>query len=104
MGIFGKKTVPGISAHELTEHHNRLQRELDGVFPTSFSSSKLNQQKRAALHTALGLGMDRDPNMSSTQKRGAIQREEFEAAIGGGMYSPKEVDKLRKIAEKYLKD
>jgi len=100
MGIFGKKPVPGISNYELNKlHHGRLKAELDSVFPTSFSSS--NKHKREALHTALGMGMDQDPNMPRKQG-GVIQREEFEAAISG--YTPKEVEKLRKIAEKYLKD
>ena len=104
MGIFGRKPVVGISDSELREHHNRLQRELDGVFPTGYFSSTSNKQKRVALHTALGIGMDRDPNMPASQKHGVIQPEEFEAAISGGMYTPKEVEKLRKIAGKYLKD
>ncbi|HCC05332.1 TPA: hypothetical protein DEP58_03430 [Patescibacteria group bacterium] len=105
MGIFGKKTVAGISEYELKEHHNKLQGQLDSVFPSTRSSSKL---KRAALHTALGMGIDRDDNMSSTQKRGVIQREEFEAAVGGlaeqGIITTKEADKLRQIAEKPLRD
>ena len=77
---------------------------LDSVFPSYRASSKV---KRAALHTALGLALDTDTNMSTNQK-GVIQREEFESAITGleegGVISAKEAGKLRKAAEKALSD
>ncbi len=103
MGIFGSRSVKGITKYEL--EHKHIQSRLDSVFPSHISSSK---RKRAALHTALGLAGDRDANMTSSQKGGIIQREEFEAAVGGlekgGVISKSEADKLRQVAEKPLSD
>lgn len=101
MGLFGKKYVPGITKYEL--EHKHVQAHLDSVFPSSHASSKI---KRAALHAALGMGLDRDVNMASSQKGGNIQREEFELAVGGleqsGVISSEEAKKLRVVAEKPL--
>lgn len=104
MGLFGKKRVKGISAYEL--EHDHIRSRLDSVFPAYKSSSKT---KRVALHTALGLALDKDANMIGTgQKHGVIQREEFEQAVQGltegGVISEKEAEKLRAIAEKPLSD
>lgn len=101
MGLFGKKYVPGITKYEL--EHKHVLANLDSVFPASRASSKA---KRAALHTALGLAGDHDSNMSSSQD-GVIQREEFEAIVGGfessGFITADEAGKLRARAEKALK-
>ncbi len=101
MGLFGSKRVKGITEYELK--HKHVQSRLDGVFPSSSSSSK---RKRAALHTALELAGDRDSNMSSSQKHGVIQSDEFETAVGGlekgGVISENEANELRKIAEEPL--
>jgi hypothetical protein len=73
------------------------------VFPSTHASSKA---KRAALHTALGLADDHDSNMSSSQKGGVIQRDEFEAIVGGfessGFITAEEAGKLRERAERAL--
>jgi len=103
MGLFGNNKTKGITEYEL--RHDRLQAHLDSVFPSNSYSAK---QKRAALHTALGLGMDRDVNMSSSQKYSVIQPKEFEAVVhgleAGGVITSTEAAKLRKIAEKPLSD
>jgi fructose-1,6-bisphosphatase len=101
MGIFGNKHVQGITEYELK--HKHVQSRLDSVFPSGRGSSKI---KRAALHTALGLAGDRDSNMSSSQKHGVIQKEEFESAVSGlengGVITSDEAAKLRKVAEEPL--
>jgi hypothetical protein len=101
MGLFGKKYVPGITEYELK--HKHVLASLDSVFPSTSSSSKI---KRAALHTALGLAGDRDDNMSSTQKHGVIQKDEFESIVGGlengGVITPQEAEKLRERAAEAL--
>lgn len=103
MGIFGSKHVAGISKYEL-EHEHILSR-LDSVFPSFHESSK---GKKAALHTALELALDRDTNMGSGQKNGLIQKDEFESIVHGletgGAISKHEAEQLRKIAEKPLSD
>jgi hypothetical protein len=104
MGIFwGGKQTKGITQYEL--RHDHIQSRLDSVFPSHLSSSK---QKRAALHTVLGLAGDRDTNMSSNQKHGIIQRDEFETAVHGlekgGVISSKEAAQLRQITDQALND
>ncbi len=101
MGLFGSSRKKGITKYEL--EHKHIQSRLDSVFPSHLSSSK---RKRAALHTALGIALDRDTNMSSSQKRGLIQREEFEEIVSGlesgEVISKKEAEELRKVAEEPL--
>jgi nitrous oxidase accessory protein NosD len=106
MGIFGKKPVKGISEYELKEHGNKLSNQLHSVFNSH--SKNIRDQKRAILDSALGLAGDRDANMSSSQKGGTIQTDEFESVVGGfekkGIFSKDEASRLRAIARDALKD
>lgn len=103
MVLFGRKPVKGISQYELEKE--RVKAKFDSVFPARYASSKT---KRAALHTALGIALDRDTNMHNAQKHGVIQRDEFEAIVvsleEGGVISSQEALQLRAIAEEPLSD
>lgn len=103
MGLFGRKHVSGISQYELD--HDHVRSRLDSVFPSYRSSSKV---KRAALHTALELALDKDVNMSGTNQKGVIQKGEFDTIVNGlldgGVISEKEAEKLQVVAEEPLKD
>ena len=103
MGLFGGKRVKGISKHELTRE--RIQSKLNAVFTGSRSS---RERKKAALNTALSVALDRDTNMGTHQKKGVIQREEFEMIVSGlekgNVISSHDAEELRRIAEAPLND
>lgn len=106
MGLFGSKPKKGISEYELTEHGHRLEHRLDAAF--NDRSKRIREEKRSILKHALGMNMDRDPNMPITQKKGVIQADEFENVVGGlektGVFTKKEADQLRATARDALKD
>jgi hypothetical protein len=106
MPLWGKKPVKGISDTELKEHGNRLANRLHSAFDGH--SKNIRDQKRAILDSALGLTLDRDTNMSSGQKHGVVQSDEFEAVVGGlekkGVFSKDEAARLRNAARDALND
>ncbi len=105
MGLFGKRPVKGISEYELKAHGNRLTNHLHSAF-NDHNTKHIRDQKRALLDTALGLVNDRDTNMSTTQKHGVIQADEFEGVVGGfekkGIFSKDEAAQLRRTAHDAL--
>ncbi len=102
MGLFNKK-VPGITQYEL--QHRHVMQRFDEVF--AHHPKSIRDRKRAELHMALGLTGDRDPNQSSAQKYGVIQRDEFNAIVDSMVHSKQwseeEARELRAIAEKPLR-
>jgi hypothetical protein len=97
MPLWGSKPKVGISDYELKDKHKELINAMDSAF--SHHSSSIREQKRAILHTALGLTLDRDADMPSSQKRGVIEPEEFNQMLDsfekGGIFSKDEVTHLR---------
>jgi hypothetical protein len=102
MNLFGGRKTKGISNYELD--HERLKSRLGGVFP----NNDAGKRKRAAFFTALEIALDRDTNMSASQKYGVVQPEEFEKIIsglqGGDVISSSEAEELRTIAKEALAD
>ena len=102
MSFFGTRKTKGISSYELD--HERLRGRLGGVFPNNSSGGR----KRAAFFTALDLALDRDTNMTSSQKYGVVQQDEFDAIVNGlekgKVISTSEAEELRRLAADDLSD
>lgn len=105
MGIFfSGHRKKGITKYEL--EHEHILNHFDAVL--QHHSRKERDRRRAVLHNALELALDRDPNMSHSQRGGLIQADEFQTIVDGllksGELSSTEATHLKKIAEQPLSD
>lgn len=100
MGLFGKRTVAGITQYELDKKrlHSRLR--------AAFSRGSTGDIKMGALDTALAVAMDPDANTPMSQR--VVQKDEFEMIVTKleeyRVITSAEGEKLRSIAEEDLND